>query len=328
MKELLILLCKYPYLESGRNKMSQLLMEVKDWEKLVYLLNAHGIIALSAYNIKKAGLDGIIPREVWSKIENGMMQNIVRNTWLTEQWKELASILNGAGIDYILLKGMALEHTLYESKGLRQMNDIDILIQKENALQAWQLLKENGFVSKTLKSSLYEMILGEIDKHLPTLFRNELAVEIHTRLFDSLTYKSAEENPFKNQIEIKIDNRKALILNNKMHLSYLVSHYKRHELAGICQMRLFADIRSIDRDNQIIFRNEFLYEPFQSKKIKYRSSVYKAKLKFVPGRYRFRYIVGDIFPSLAWMKEHYKCNTFYAMIYYFFRIGKLLWLIP
>jgi hypothetical protein len=33
-----------------------LLGEVSDWHTLVKLINAHGIIALAAYNIKEAGL--------------------------------------------------------------------------------------------------------------------------------------------------------------------------------------------------------------------------------------------------------------------------------
>ena len=44
--------------------------------------------------------------------------------------------LRKAGIKHILLKGMALEHTLYGSKGLRQMTDCDILIKSEEAAES------------------------------------------------------------------------------------------------------------------------------------------------------------------------------------------------
>src|SRR5450759_4722677 len=142
MRELLLLLCRYPYEEINRDHLSKLIREVRDWNETVKLINAHGIIALAAYNIKEAGLQNEIPSEAMAIIENGYRQSITRNSWLTKRWKEVNSILEEAGIKHILLKGMAIEYTLYEGKGLRQMSDNDILIKREDALKAWRLLQE------------------------------------------------------------------------------------------------------------------------------------------------------------------------------------------
>ena len=136
MRELLLLLCRYPFEEKNRETLSWLLGEVKDWPALVKVINDHGIIALAAYNIKEAKLEKKIPGDAMAFLENGFMKSIVRNTWLTERWKEVNTILSDAGIKHILLKGMALEHTLYGSKGLRQMNDNDIFIKHEESLKA------------------------------------------------------------------------------------------------------------------------------------------------------------------------------------------------
>src|SRR5450759_4275486 len=98
MRELLLLLCQYPFDEKNREPLSKLIREVRDWPEMVKLINAHGIIALAAYNIKEAGLQNEIPTESMTIIENGYRQSIVRNSWLTNRWKEVNSILGEAGI--------------------------------------------------------------------------------------------------------------------------------------------------------------------------------------------------------------------------------------
>src|SRR5512133_3242064 len=112
MRDLLLLLCRYPFEEKNRELLTKLLREVLDWPKTVTLINDHGIIALTAYNIKEAGLEKEIPADAMAVLESGYMKSVVRNTWLTERWKEVNTILSNAGIKHVLLKGMALEHTL------------------------------------------------------------------------------------------------------------------------------------------------------------------------------------------------------------------------
>ena len=63
------------------------------------------------------------------------------------------------------------------------MTDADILVSRDNALQARKILIENGFISNPLKSVLYKPIILDTGKHLPTLTRDGFAVEIHHELF-------------------------------------------------------------------------------------------------------------------------------------------------
>src|SRR5664279_4999671 len=171
MRELLLLLCHYPFRSEYRNRLSELLSRVTDWDKTVGLINAHGIIALATYNIKEAGLENKVPGDSMAVLENGYMKSVIRNTWLTERWKEVNTILCNAGIQHIVLKGMALENTLYESKGLRQMSDNDILIKRDDSLKAWQLLQKEGFTPEPLKSPLFRKIIFELGHHLPALYK-------------------------------------------------------------------------------------------------------------------------------------------------------------
>ena len=327
MKELLFLLCRYPFDETNRMTLSVLLGTVSDWPRMVKLINAHGIIALAAYNIKEAGLEKNIPAEAMALLEEGLMQSVVRNTWLTERWKEVNDILTKAGIKHILLKGMALEHTLYGSKGLRQMNDNDILLTREDSHKAWNLLQKEGFRLEPFKSFLFKKIIFDFGRHLPALYKDGYMIEIH----DNLLYQkevpgSHFPDPFKDPVEISINKTKAYILSKELQLKHLIKHFDGHTLAGDCQLRLYADIKLLDSEINIELPEAFITDPLQSNRTKYRRAAYKTTINSISPKNRLRFIIGDTFPSLKWMKNRHKCNGFEALLFYPQRIGKLLWL--
>jgi len=333
MKDLLFLLCNYPFDEKNREPLSKLTGEVKDWHKMVELINAHGIIALAAYNIKECGLEKKIPQDAMAALENGYMQSVVRNSWLTERWKEVNIILSNAGIKHVLLKGMALEHTLYGSKGLRQMNDNDILLKRDDAIKAWHLLQQHGFSHELIKSSLYKVIIADIGKHLPSLYKNGYAVELHHKLFDNRTTGEKEYvNPVDSAVEIVIGDTKAWILSKEIQMMYLIDHFNKHAMKGEVQLRQYADIILLDKTSKVIMPDTFIANPQQQndpryRKAAYRKAVYRKTVASVPGKHRLRYIAGDIFPSVKWMKERYGCSGMKSLFYYPHRLGKLLWLV-
>jgi hypothetical protein len=331
MKELLLLLCCYPFEEKNRESLSILIREVKDWRETVKLINNHGIIALAAYNIKEAGLEKEIPESAMSVLTNGQILSMVRNTWLTERWKEVNTVLCNAGIKHILLKGMALEHTLYGGKGLRQMNDNDILVKRDDALKAWHLLQKEGFSHKEIKSPIHRKMLTDIGKHLPTLYKKGYEIEIHHKLFETgrgvERGEWGESEIFENAEVIYIGNIKTLILSEKMHLKYLISHYEKHSQEGSCQLRLYADIILLDKKSPVSIPDHFITDPAQEHKREYRKTAYRANIFSINPKFRLQYLIGDIFPSVEWMKKRYGCSGMRAMLYYPKRIGKLLWLV-
>jgi len=297
-----------------------------DWHYSVNLINAHGIIALAAYNIKEAGLAKVVPEEAMKILEDGYRQSMMRNIWLTERWKEVNSILSKAGIKHVLLKGMDLEHTLYGSKGLRQMTDNDILVKRDDALRAWNLLLDSGFTAKPLKSPLHRKIMLDIGKHLPSLYKNGYVVEIHHKLFDS-----DEENgfgdPVDKAVEVSVGNTMAWILPGEIQIQYLTEHLQRHTIEGSWQFRQYADIKLLDRTAKIEIPESFITEPFQDKKSIFIKTSYRLAISSISKKKRLRYLAGDIFPSLEWMKWRHKCNGVKALLFYPQRIGKLAWLI-
>lgn len=328
MKDLLLLLCHYPYSEDTRESLAELLSEVSDWTTLVNLINAHGIISLAAYNIKAAKLEELIPQESMIILENGYRKSMARNLWLTERWKEVNTILESEGIKHLLLKGMALEHTLYGGAGLRQMNDNDIYIKPEHSAKAWHLLQKNGFVQEPFKSPLFKKMIFALGRHLPALYKDGYALEIHDNLFENeASDEKSKYDLFQDAEEISVSGTKALILSKKMQLKHLINHFEHHWKGGECQFRLYNDILLLNIESHIQFPDSFIEDPIQSRKTEYRKAAYKRNIRSIPARYWVRFIIGDTFPSIIWMKKRYKCGVVSALVRYPVRILKVLWMI-
>jgi len=327
-EKLLFYLFRLSWNEEEKDEAADLIKQVKNWKNYVNLINQHGITALAANNIKEARLEKEIPSDAWVFLENGGRQNMARTAWITEKWKEVNKILNEAGIKHILLKGMALEHTLYGARGLRQMNDNDILIGREDAMRGWKLLQKAGYNHHMIKSPLHSKILLETGKHLPSLYKNSYSVEIHHKLFDNPPPGiNVNHDYFTGTEEITIGETKALILPREIHLKYLIAHFEKHAMEGNCQLRQYADIILLDENTPVFFQQKFLREPFQEYRKEYRRTAYRSAYYSTDPSIRLRYLAGDIFPSLTWMMKRHNCSALEAVLRYPERLGKVWWLV-
>jgi hypothetical protein len=203
------------------------------------------------------------------------------------------------------------------------MNDNDILVKRDEAIKAWELLQKNGYLPGISKSAIHRKIMLNIGKHLPSLFKNGYAIEIHHDLFKN----NSSDDPVDGAIEILIGDTKAWILPGDLQIKHLTDHFERHASEGDCQLRLYADIKLSDETSNINIEDRFIDNPIQFMNPEFMRNSYKINFRSIPARYKLPFLLGDIFPSLEWMKNRYKCGGAKAFLYYPHRIGKLLWLI-
>jgi hypothetical protein len=88
------------------------------------------------------------------------MISLSRNTFNTEAMGEVLGLLNKENIKTVILKGLALENSVYGSSGLRQMSDVDILINRDKCINARDILISKGFVSLPVKSVFHNQIMA------------------------------------------------------------------------------------------------------------------------------------------------------------------------
>ena len=166
-EELLLLeLCRLEFPAGSKGRIRELLRSVSDWDRFVTSATNHGLSALVCYNIGHLSLSGELPVKTWSLLRKTLMLNIYRNSFFSKSLSSAISILNKAKIKTVLLKGIAMEITVYGNKGIRQMTDTDLLVLPDKCMKAWNILKKNGFIPLPVKSILYKPILPYIGKHL------------------------------------------------------------------------------------------------------------------------------------------------------------------
>jgi len=240
-ERLLLGLCRLEFSGEQKAMLAEIAERINNWEYFEYLATKHGVSALAFDNLEKNNLIKNVPANIAGRLKNAMLKSIGRNVFLTESITEVLGLLNDNNIKTVLLKGMALEKSIYGNRGLRQMNDIDILIKREQCLKARNILIHNGFVSLPVKSVLHRLILGRIGKHLPSLLKNGASVEIHHGLFteslQSLTTRFYNESK-----EISVNGETAFIPQPQLFFLYLIRHLEKHELNNESQLRLYTDL--------------------------------------------------------------------------------------
>ncbi len=376
---LLIRMCRLEFNSKQVGIIKKLASDIKDWNYLAELANSHGIAALIYHNLEKFGLIKHLPSKESDFLRNARMMSITRNVNHYSELTKVLKLLNEAGIKTVLLKGMALEILVYGNSGLRQMTDVDVLISREECLEARDLLIRNGFTSLPLKSRIHKPVLTYIGKHLPSLIKNGFSFEIHHELFgvgkSNLTKMLYDEST-----ENQVNEGKIFIPKPQLFFLYLIKHLFLHEKNNESQLRLYTDLvilierfgeqiintdlillskeagvyntllykleiirdlwklklpgwlnKIIDREHDPGTRDKFIFFLRNPKNnpVTDKTWLYRNNLREIPGIHRkLLYILGDLFPSINWMKKRYNCrSTLKVLFYYPYRLGKLWYLI-
>lgn len=377
-EKLILQLCRLEFTPEQLGKIKLMISVITEWNYFRNLASEHGVAALVWHNLERYQLNSGIPGNVIDSLRIASLWSLSRNTFNTQSMGEVLRLLNTADIKTVILKGLALENSVYGNSGLRQMSDVDILINRENCIKARDILMRNGYVSLPVKSVFHEMIMTHWGKHLPSLIKNGTSVEIHHSLFggknDMLTAML-----YNTGYEVEIKGERAWFPQPQIFFLYLVKHLYKHEMNNESQLRLYTDlVVMIEKYKDEILNDKLLkyadeagiseilawhLEPLRDlwsvtfpekinnfidqwhnedyiKKFFFflgspkcnppgdKPEFYRHVISEVPGFHRkVLYILGDIFPSLQFMKNRYKCRSSWrALFYYPHRLGKVFWL--
>jgi len=240
-EELLLELCRLDFNDKNLKKVKSLVLNVRDWDYFKNLANVHGVAALAWNNLERQNLLDGIPYPVQNYLRNTLMISLSRNTFNTEAMGEVLRLMNKNNIKTVILKGLALENSIYGNSGLRQMSDVDILIARKECMRAREILISNGYRSLPVKSFFHKIILAYAGKHLPSLIKSGTSVEIHHDLFGGIN-DELTRILYESSYEVEIKGEKAWFPQPQLFFIYLVRHLWLHELNNESQLRLYTDL--------------------------------------------------------------------------------------
>lgn len=244
-------------------------------DRFLWLAGEHGVSAFVYNNLQALNMTGILPPAGLRSLMDMAYRSMIRNSFITGATLKTAALLNKEGIIPVLIKGVALEETVYRRSGLRPMTDADILLPGDKCLRAWELLQREGFTASPLKSPLHRPLIMFTGKHLPTLLKGGFPLEIHHSLFGPdmgrltaamvnnatettiagtgpalngrLSYDTGLLPPAGSGDNPSFDNSRAVVAipPPDLHFLYLVWHLARHEEEGHSQLRLYNDLAAM-----------------------------------------------------------------------------------
>ena len=118
----------------------------EEWEPLLSRVWNEGVPTLVFDAIRRKRSIGSIPVTSLATLTGYVAAVKQANERIFATLQEVASVLRGAGIEIVVLKGAALAELVYENRDLRPMVDLDLLVKPELAERAIEVLLAAGFV--------------------------------------------------------------------------------------------------------------------------------------------------------------------------------------
>lgn len=223
------------------------------WEALIRHAEYQGMAPLLYKHI--SAVDFTLPdgqhRILRSLYQRCRLANRIRNRVAAD----IITTFQQRETDALLIKGIALANTIYESPELRPMRDIDLLVQERNLETAADALAKQGFIQEEDHDIPHDYY------HLPPMQKAvdglPISIEVHHRLlpphpdYPMWSFTSFQDALF----PFRIDDTKATTLNSEDNLHYLYLHgirapltYEPFRLIHIADLVSLTESRFADID--------------------------------------------------------------------------------
>ncbi len=106
----------------------------------------HGVLSLIYYFTTKTESHNTCPDALLKTTRQHNLLGVAVELRRHHELEHIIELLNAAGLDFLLMKGGALAHTLYPEPHLRERCDTDLLFpDKPSSDKAWEILKNEGY---------------------------------------------------------------------------------------------------------------------------------------------------------------------------------------
>lgn len=165
-----------------------------DWSYILNFLSAHHLRVLFFESVSRHKSIQV-PADSLQMLKQFAFRNLHKNGYLMHELVGIVRALAEQNISVVPFKGVVLSQQLYQGLGQREIDDLDILVHKEDLLRVVGYLSQQGFVGKSPIPSAVGAI-DRIDHYHISLTRQEpdLTVELHWMLarheFSKLSHPS------------------------------------------------------------------------------------------------------------------------------------------
>jgi hypothetical protein len=166
-----------------------------------------------------------------------------RNVRLMHLLERLATVFNDAGVPLMVLKGAALNLTLYDDPGQRPMDDLDLLVRPADVQRATELLLASGSLhgEPLVREDFFPRFHYEREFRAGSIYPTK--IDLHVRPFRPLRYSRLipEHALWDEATEQRIGRAAVLVPSAEDMLLHLAVHSAVH---GNCRPTWLQDLRA------------------------------------------------------------------------------------
>jgi hypothetical protein len=161
------------------------------WAPTVTLATWHGLAPRLARSLVVSGATQSVPRDVDERLQSAYLATMARNLFLRSELQRVVEELRRRDVEVLLLKGAALVPLVHRDPGVRPMEDLDLLVRREDVARADEVIRSLGYVASAsppvADTGHGSDRLRFEPHHLPALVRPDgrATIELHHKLGSS-----------------------------------------------------------------------------------------------------------------------------------------------
>ncbi len=198
-----------------------------DWARITGYACDHGLAGLVLQAVRRREIQ--IDAAHHTRLSESAAQITARNLHLRHHLERTLSALTDAGIEAMVLKGMALNHRIYDRLDLRPMTDVDLLFHPNDIHRACRVLEESGYIpgEPLLRGDFFPRFYYERE-YRPADAPN-VKFDVHARLFRPWRYRSVPaETIWQDVRSIELGDERAIVPGHAGMLLHLCVHASCH----------------------------------------------------------------------------------------------------
>jgi len=114
------------------------------------------------------------PAGILKKYQAIYAKNATKNLYYSAFLIRMSKLFNERNIKFLPFRGPILSEDLYGGIEFRQFSDLDILVSKNDAIDAWQLLLDSGFQSELILNKSQRAAYIKVELNVRDSFINKL----------------------------------------------------------------------------------------------------------------------------------------------------------
>lgn len=247
----ILLLCarteKTPKIKSDIKK---LLYNDLEWDYLTQIASEHKLLPLLYWNLKEFKEE--VPEKILKSLKLNFNRNAKNNLLMFGELITLLKLFDNEDVIAIPYKGPILAILAYKNLVLRQFDDLDILVNKNNILKVKQILISHGYTPQFDLGGFKERRFIQSQREYKFFnSENKINLEIQWQ-FEGVSFSVSGDLGFtdtKNIETIEINNKRISALSPENMLLILCIHASGHHwerLSWICDVSELIQSNKID----------------------------------------------------------------------------------